>query len=244
MKQPPFRFTDDQRSKLIRCWKRRIDHVSAEKFLNDAEWRISAWLQETKEQRTSAAGQIQHADSLHQAADRLLEELNKLPRDVAKNLNTYFIRAAHGEDWFRQHREACEADRKHSIECAISDGLSGGFAGKEPPPRMTEYSKLPPDLLQTLNITQDWLAALSNAAEEMQNTIKGAKQWQDKELEWSLMFSLAIGYKSAFGKAPSPTNGSVFRKLAIELSTVLHCTFGADVVRNACDSLKLLNRGD
>lgn len=87
------------------------------------------------------------------------------------------------------------------------------LAGKERANPITEYSKLPPDMMVQVTPTIGFLKSMTVSANAMATMYKEAKQWQNKEMEKDLAISLAFEYGRLFGKLPSPANGSSFRNL-------------------------------
>lgn len=200
MKKHEFLFNDTQRGDLVCCWKRINDRKKAKEFLGDVEILISAWLRENNKPRTTVANQIHHAARLNKNAEQLLkaaadmlDTLGGLPSDVSKILNIHFIYAAYGENYFKQHKEACKADRG-LFRVDLARAFVSGLTGKELLQRATEVSKLPPDFLQQLEDMKGWLTPLKQAAYDLHKVTIGAREWQDREPEKNLLFTVALSY--------------------------------------------------
>ena len=236
MKKPSFKFTDTQRHELLKCWVQHARKKNAAMFLDDAEFRIDIWLEnDVTKPHTAEASKIAIAKRINAAATEMLAALDDIPSDVAGFLNVVWIDVAYGQYFFQRRSEACKADQETAIDRLFSRTFAL-LAGKETPPELTEFDKLPPDFLKQLPGVKGWLEPLARAADDMESMLVGAKQWNRKELEKSLIFSLAIGYRKCFGKPPSSANGSSFRRFAKELSGVLTgYEFGANIVKECCE---------
>lgn len=244
MKKPSFKFTDTQRHELLKCWVQHARKKNAAMFLDDAEFRIDIWLEnDVTKPHTAAANKIAIAKRLNAAATEMLAALNEVPTDVASFLNVVWYNKAYGSEHHQRICDAYDADQETAIDRLFSRSFAL-LAGKEPPPELTEVDKLPPDFLKQLPGVKGWLEPLARAAGDMESMLVGAKQWNSKELEKSLIFSFAIGYRKCFGKPPSAANGSIFRRFAKELSGVLTgYEFGADIVKACCKACASLPPG-
>lgn len=239
MKKELFAFTASQRRELLKCWVQKSQKQTVDRFLNDAEFRIECWLRnEARKPHTSAAKTIATLNRLNAAAAEMLAALNDLPADVAELLNVGWIHEAYGNKHFQKIHNAYDADRKANVS-RMREQLAAAIVGNEPPPIAKEVDKLPPDFLKQLPGVKGWLEPLAHAARDMASMMAEAKQWNRKELEENLIFSLAIGYRECFGKPPSSANGSSFRRFAAGLSKILtgYERFGANIVKKSCEAV-------
>lgn len=242
MAKDTFKFKPEQRADLLKyCWTRKADKLLAEPFLDSVESCIAAWLPETSTPPTSAHLKIKHAERLHTAAAEMRAALEAMPPDVAGLLNIGWLRNRYGEDYFKWHNEACRKDKESQIS-HLYQVYACGLAGKEMPVRITECSKLPPSMLIQVAPTVDFLRSLEVSASVMARREKGAKQWQNKELEKNLAVSLVFQYRQLFGKPPSAANGSSFRRFTARISKILGYELGANIVSDACNFIRRFER--
>ena len=243
MEKDKFKFSNAQRNDLVCCWKRVADREKARIFINEVESHVSLWLEKINSVQDASIAEIiarsarlnMNTRQLLQAASNTLEDLKNLPPNFAAILNIYFIGAEHGEEYFKQYSEAVQVD-KNNFRLEFADAVNRGLTGKNLPQRVTEVSKLPPDFLQQLEEIQGWLASLIQASGELHHVTIGSKNWNNKEPEKWLLFTLARTYKKHLGKHPSSCNGTPFKKLAAELSKILpEHNFGAIIIKECCD---------
>lgn len=239
MAKEEFKFTPKQRVDLLKAgWKRETDLERAGRFLDGAEICITGWLLKTKTTPpTSTKNKIAYAKNIHQVAQEMLEVLEHMPHDVADVLNIGWLKDRYGDNYFRQHSEACRQDTANNLNY-LYEVLAHGLAGTDMPTRATELSKLPPNMSKQLPLVIDFLTSLSVSANTMADREKNAKQWQNKDIEKSLALWLALEYETVFGKVPSKANGSNFRLFAAKLSKILGYDLGASVVAYACETVK------
>jgi hypothetical protein len=242
MDKAGFKFTEGQRAKLLKCWPRKAEQKQAETFLDFAEGSISRWLpKRLKPGPTPVKEQIKKAERIGSAAREMVAALEDMPEDVAGHLNVGWLRRKYGEEYFRQHKEACRNDMGNQ-KARLYEVLANATAGQPISHRESERDKLPPDLPRMLPAILDTLKPLEDAAFDLANMTRDAKNWQNKELEQNLAISLALEYERIFEKPPSPANGSNFRKFAAELSKILGFELGAGTVAYACDAVRILRQ--
>lgn len=84
MKKPEFRFTDEQRKKLLTCWKREREKGLAVDFLDAAELTIQMWHGiELRHPPTSRKEEQEQLDNLALKAKELIRAFEGLPDMVA-----------------------------------------------------------------------------------------------------------------------------------------------------------------
>ncbi|TAJ78868.1 MAG: hypothetical protein EPO42_07210 [Gallionellaceae bacterium] len=149
-----FRFKDEQRNRLLSCWKRPRDRETAAAYLLEVEWAIASWLQKQQQHPpTGIKKQITHAGDLCKKAQALRTSLECLPHDMAELLNVIWLRQRYGETYFRMHEEAHRKDHESNIplRMAVTAGLQV-FAcdnALETSAVVSEVSKLLPDFFST-----------------------------------------------------------------------------------------------
>lgn len=249
MKKTEFKFKDTQRKALLTCWQRKSDRDKVEKFLVVVELQITIWLSGAKKP-TPERKKIAHAKTICEATTKLLYELDSLPTDVSDLMNVFWLHHAYGDEYFSQADDASAQDKKTARQrtyaevChAIANAWHVGNDERIAAPQKVEFSKLPPDFLTLAKTVKGFLRPLVSATEEMEKTLVGAKQWQNKDLEKRLVTSIGSSYQTHFGKRPSGANGSTFRKLTSELSKILGYDLGANIVKDYCDTIRYLPLG-
>lgn len=201
----PFNFTDVKRKELMRVWKRSADRQKAESFIGGAEKIVEDWLSFAEEQRTSAPKARAYAADILKAATALQQALDALPEDVVITLKACVIERLYVTESRRKHEKAAR-----DLRCL--------FPGEQ-------Y----PGLIEMAEVLESQLDLLGKAAEKLaviessSGVNKGAEKW--------LVDILTVGYKQHFGKPPSASNGSNFRKFLAELSKILGYDLGADIAR-------------
>lgn len=235
---PEFQFTEEQRAELLKCWQRRAEREQAAEFLDEAELCISSWLPELQRRPTPVKKKIECAERLQKAAQEMVAALGGMPPDVAALLNVMWLRQKYGDDYFRQHSEACLKDRENQV-AGLYKVLAHSIAGKPRPHIVSELDKLPPDFLKSIPAIVGMLKPLEVAAMDMTEGIRAEKNWNPKEHEKRLALSLALGYARVYGKPPSAANGSNFRKFAAQLSKILGLHIGADIVAYSCETVSI-----
>lgn len=241
MRITKFEFKDTQRKDLLTCWQRQTDREKVAKFLVEVEQRITILL--TTKPHTPEGKKIAHAKTICKAATKLLNELDSLPTDVSDLMNVFWLHHAYGDEYFSQANDASAQDEKTALQrtyaevChAIANAWHIGKDERNAAPQKAEFCKLPPDFLMLAKTVKGFLRPLVSATEEMEKTLVGAKQWQNKEFEKGLVSSIGSAFQKHFGKRPSGANGSTFRKLAAELSKILGYDLGANIVKDYCDA--------
>lgn len=251
MSKSGFCFNDEQRTALLTCWKRPRDREIAAAYLTEAEWIVASWLQKLEQYPpTGVKDQITHAGDLCGKAQALLASLECLPQDMAGLLNVFWLRQQYGETYFRMHEEAHRKDYENTttLRMPVIAGLRGFATDNAPetPIVVSEVSKLPPDFFQQAKITIDFLRGVEIASRKMAASIRGSKNWHNKEAEENLLYSLALLYEDHFSKLPSaanprtgqPESASPFRKFLAELRGILGVKLGADITREVVGALK------
>lgn len=238
MERLDFKFSAAQRNELMRCWKRSSEQGKVALFLDDVECCIGRWLPKANNPPTSTRQKLHSAACLSKASIEMISALEAMPPDVEGMLNVYWLQSCYGDDYTRRHREACKADRKNHIPRMLQ-AFADGLTGKVSTPYVSAVDKLPPNFHKQLPIVLGFLRHLDIAAKEFKKNEIGARQWKNKELEEDLAISIAFAYAKHFGKLPSPSNGSSFRRLASALSKLLGWDIGAHVVKCACDTVTI-----
>lgn len=249
-----FCFEDEQRNRLLSCWKRPRDRETAAAYLLDVEWIVARWLQKQEQHPpTGVKEQITRTGDLCEKAQALLASLECLPQDIAELLNIFWLRQKYGERYFKMHEEAYRKDHENNtaLRMAVIAGLQGFACGDAPETQtiVSEVSKLPPDFLQQAKVTIDFLRVVESASQKMATSIQGQKNWHNKEVEENLLYSLALLYEDHFGKLPSaanqragqPESASPFRKFLVELCSILGIKLGANIIREVLGALKRIH---
>lgn len=245
----PFRFEDEQRNRLLSCWKRPRDCKIAALYLQEAERLIAHWqVKNNRNPPTTIKEQIALADDLRINVERNPALLEQLPQDFEALLSTIWLHLKYGEDYFQQHSEACRKDAaNNTVSSVMIDAVIRCFApdgAPTPAPIESEFSKLPPNYFQQDKSDADFLRLVANAAGEIAWMLRGARSWHNKSAEEELVFLLALSYKHHFGKLPSAGNAgkeglaSPFRSFVAELSNMLECKLGACKIRDVLGALK------
>jgi len=153
MKKTEFSFTDEQRKKLLKCWRRPREREIATLYLQGAERWIRYWQEEGYPDKSKAIKQqIELANNLRMNVEKTPSLLDNLPKDFEKMLATVWLQHKYGEAYFQQHSEACRKDAANNtvrrmMAFAALQGLAPAGA-EELSPIETELSKLPPDYFQ------------------------------------------------------------------------------------------------
>lgn len=237
MNQDKFSFTSAQRKNLLQCWKRQTDRSKAQKFIDDTERCINEWLPKTTEPRAGVAEQRKILQDMHEAALKILDTLNRMPRELGDFLNFLWIEKAYGGKYFVLHDETSHpsdsAQRLHDSAFDLAVPLTGAL--KTPRGR-----KLPPDFWELAASAKTWLEPLVLVTHDFDEYLRTAKKWQEKSREKNLLLPIARSYVTNFRKLPSPTNGSSFRRFAAELSKILEYDFGACIVKDCCEITEMI----
>lgn len=248
MNSRAFRFTEEQRQRLLTCWKRPGDKKAASEFIKFSELLIADWLVENQQSpKTSIRNQIAQASNIRGKAKDLLIALDDLPNDVAAFINVGWLRERYGESYFEQHSEACRKDRENNSPKRIVARafLQAFYPKNETETFQSEFSKLPPNFEQSTVEVSDYLRALIVAAGDMATILRDSKQWHNKEAEKDLLLSLAICYADNFGKPPSAANKgktgseSPFRKFLADLEDMFEWNFGTPLIREVVDTVRI-----
>ena len=216
MKQPmgkfigEYRFTDEQRTALLKTWPRKADREKATAFIAAAERRVGEWFSLDKDHRTTIPEIRDHANRISKAIVELQAALDKPPEDFVIQFESCVTEKLYVERFRRQYSDAV-----HDLECIY---------GK---PRAAE-------MIETLD---GLLEVLHAAAGEL--TVLEGTPGKDKRTEQWLVKMLAEAYEQHFGKPPKDSNGSNFRKFVSELSGQIKVEMGADCVRKALDTVSI-----
>lgn len=230
-----FRFTEKQLNRLLRVWPRSSDQEKARKFLEHVELTLARKLQQPSP--TPVKQMIAYAADLHRSIKSLLTLIEQMPADVKDMLDISWVQLRHGADYYDKLFLALEADKNNQramlLETAIH-ALRGDDWGY-----VSEVDKLPPDLHKHMPEMLNDLIALEHAASTFEKMTKDSKRWNPKTLESKLAASFGLLYFYCFDKIPSAANGSSFRKFSSEFSEVTGYHIGADLVRWACETVRI-----
>lgn len=208
-----FRFTDDQRTALLKAWPRKADKEKATAFIAIAEWHVGVWFSLEKNHRTTIPEMREHANRISKAVVELQAALDKPSEDFVIQFEGHVYGKLFDEGFRREHSNAI-----HDLACIY--GV----------PRAAE-------MIETL----DGLLEVLHAAVGEMTTLEGAPG-KDKRSEQWLVQMLAGKYETHFSKQPSASNGSVFRKFVAELSVQIKVELGADCVRQALKTVSIRDK--
>lgn len=201
----PFAFTYEQRQMLINTgWQTDAGREKAEQFINATQIILSHWRTEAKEFPQSVAEERRYsASQIQKSAQKLCNDLIACPEDVLNTIDSRVKNKIRRPHIFPQYQEA--------------DQFLSNVAGKEAP-----------NLYHMVNVLEQWLNLLSEAAEEVANIKSPPSKNKGKE-KW-LIYSLAYEYETHFKKKPSSGNGSCFINYCSALSIILDCELGQKMI--------------
>jgi hypothetical protein len=205
-----FCFTDDQRTALLAAWQRRKGREKAKAFITAVEGRVGEWFSMDADHQTTIPEMRDHANRISKAVVELQTALDAPPEDFVIQFEGYVTAKLYVERFRRQYSDAV-----HDLACIY--GM----------PRAAE-------MIETL----DGLLVVLHAAVGEMTTLEGTPG-KDKRSEQWLVQMLAGEYEQHFGKLPSASNGSVFRKFVAELSVQIKVEMGADCVRQALETVSI-----
>jgi hypothetical protein len=208
-----FAFTYEQRQTLINTgWQTTAGRAKAEQFINATQTILSQWFAEAKEYPQSIAEERHYsAGQIQKTAQKLRNDLLTCPGDVFNTIDTRVKNKIRRLHIFPQYEEATQFLRNAT--------------GKEMP-----------NLYHMVNVLEQWLNLLHEAAEEVAN-IK-SHPGKNKGMEKWLICSLACEYETHFKKKPSSGNGSCFLNFCSELSTIIKRDLGKKIIEEVLKQQK------
>lgn len=209
MKKPEFRFTDEQRKKLLTCWKRKREIDLAVDFLDAAELTIQMWHAiHMRHPPISRKEEQEQLDNLALKAKEMIRAFEGLP---------YFVGNAFP---FIFHL----------------DGFDKDYSNLKDDPRLMAESF--PDFSTQADFCMDFLRRLKAAAENFGLERQRVRPRIGKFKEVSLLGDLISDYQESFGKYPSASNApggdpgdiSPFRKFTTEIVEIIDREFGINLI--------------
>lgn len=207
----PFEFSDSQRIKLLKVWPRRKDQQKSTTYIDQVQSHIELWLSIVEEENTSAPQTRTHANKLLNRIDSLRQAFDELPEDFISELDANVMARLHVQKYKYEYEVA-----KNAIKTIVNT------------PHESQR-KTYPSLEEVYEILNELLVLVKDASASM-SVLKG-RPGPDKNYEKLLVKWLAEDYENVFGKAPSSSNGSTFRRLASELSSILGYELGANIIQ-------------
>ncbi len=216
MKKPEFCLTDEQRKKLLTCWKRPREKALAVDFLEAAELTIQMW----------------HGIAMRQPPTSRKEEQDQLDNLALKAKE--MIRAFEGLPMMLD----CTFPFVFHL-----DGFDKDYSNLKDKPRLMAESF--PDFSTQADFCMDFLKRLKAAAENFGLERQPELPRIGKFKEVSLLGDLISDYQEYFGKYPSasnapsgdPGNVSPFRKFTTEIAEIIDhqlrikLTFGPKLIK-------------
>jgi hypothetical protein len=215
----PFEFSAKQRSILLKVWPREKDQQNATVYIDQVQRQIEVWLSMVEDVRTSVPQTRTLAIKLSNKIEVLKQTLDELPEDFVSHLDAGVTEKLYTKKYKYEYEMAKEALN------AISSSSHSHW-----------YKKEYPSLMEMDEVLNEFLILIQDVAKDM-STLK-APSGQDKGYEKLLVKWLAELYERVFNKIPSSGNGSTFRRLASELSTILGYDLGADIIRELINNRK------
>lgn len=208
----PFTFSDAQREKLVFAWQRKSDLEKAESYIDSVEQLVEKWLSFADEPKATIPELRKYATDISQAADSLKMALNAPSEDAVMTIKSRVSEQLYG---------SCHPENEE-----ILDDLRRLFPDTAHPGFI--------EMGEVLNI---WLDLLGKSVEKLTD-MKGNSS-KDKGTEKELLHWLASAYVRHFGKPPSATRESNFRKFVTELSGVLNRQFGETILTEVIKTTRL-----
>lgn len=200
MKKSDFRFTDEQRKKLLKCWKRPHEKALAVDFLDAAELTIQMWHAiAMRHPPTSRKEEQEQLDKLALKAKEMIRAFEGLPLGV----DCAFPFVFH------------------------LDGFDKDYSNLKDDSRLMAESF--PDFSTQADFCMDFLRRLKAAAENFGLERQCELPQIGKFKEVSLLGDLISDYQECFGKYPSASNApsgdpgdvSPFRKFTTEIAKII-----------------------
>lgn len=200
MKKPEFCLTDEQRTKLLRCWKRPREKTLAVDFLDAAELTIQMWYAiGMRHPPMSRKEEQEQLDNLALKAKEMIRAFEGLPMMVDCAFPFVF------------HLEGFDED----------------YSNLKDDPRLMAESF--PDFSTQADFCMDFLRRLKAAAENFGLERQRERPRIGKFKEVSLLGDLISDYQESFGKYPSASNApsgdpgdvSPFRKFTTEIAEII-----------------------
>lgn len=223
MKKPEFRFTDEQREKLLTCWKRRREKALAVDFLGATELTIQMW----------------HGISLRYPPVSRKEEQEQLANLALK-----------AKEMFRSFEGLPHFISSAFPFVFHLKGFNKDYSNLKDDSRLMAESF--PDFSTQADFCMDFLRRLKAAAENLDLKHQREIPRIGKFKEVSLLGDLISDYQECFGKYPSASNApsgapgdvSPFRKFTTEIAEIIDSQldikliFGPELIKKEIENSK------
>ena len=208
----PFTFSDAQREKLMFAWQTKSGLKKAESYIDSVERLVERWLSFADDPKASIPELREYAAGIFESAAALKKAIAAPPADAVMSIKCSMDEQLYG---------SC-----HPENAEILDGLRRLF------PDTTH-----PGLIELAEVLDGWLDLLGKSVEKLTD-MKGNSS-KNKGTEKELLHWLASAYVRHFGKPPSATRESNFRKFVTELSGVLKRQFGEKILSEIIKTTRL-----
>ena len=199
--------SEKKRKEIIdACWSRASDRKKAEGFWDDCQIFLNCWITRVDDEVISTeSDRCKHVERIREASKELRAALDSSPGDVNRIIECEMDMRIRLPNEYPQHEEAINYLHK---------------LGKKKFPDIYQMADMFDCLLVFLEDITAGVVALEKSPRRKN---KGQKKW--------LIYNLAHIYERHFGKPPSSSNGSCFRKFIAKLYRALdYGILGAPII--------------
>lgn len=234
MDRQTFSFTEEQRKRLLTCWKKKHEKALAVDFLDTVEFTIGMWRGVAlPNPPTNRKEQQQQLDNLALKAKEMIRAFEGLSLYVASALPFVLH--------FKMHDE-------YPSNSKVDHLLISPLPGQSPQGQAAYHliAEAFPDPVTQADFCMEFLRRVKYAAENFGLEHQHKQPRISKYKEASLLAWLIEDYQTHFGKYPTATNArtgdpestSPFRRFTADIGNILNLKFGAQIIRDAIAEAK------